>query len=393
MKEDLNSKERLHQCLALKEPDRVPYDLGGTTTSAITRLAYLRAMEYRGIDPLIKTSDIDPIQQIIIPSEENLVKLRVDTRRIGARRIPGFRWSEHLDQETIRVTDLYGCDWEYQAQKDLYFNQTTFPLEEAETLAGALPLLPEIDWDRYREFLEPDLQQQVAGTESYGLVADRNTAGLTENSLRVRGYEKWYMDTVLDPAGVEALLERMMQDKLRYWDLVIEWARKNGVAHHIQVVAECDDLGNQETTILDPGQLRQMVLPRLRVLFQHVKKQLPGVKIFFHSCGAVRELIPDLIEAGMDILNPVQFTAKGMELKKLKKDFGDALTFWGGGVDTQNTLNKGTPREVSDEVKRILDIMAPGGGFVFTPVHNVQHDVSPGNFWAMWDTLQEYGRY
>ena len=112
-----------------------------------------------------------------------------------------------------------------------------------------------------------------------------------------------------------------------------------------------------------------------------------------HSCGAIRELIPDLIEAGLDILNPVQFTATGMGLIDLKKDFGNVLTFWGGGVDTQSTLNKGNPRQVRDEVKRIIDILAPGGGFVFAPVHNIQYDVSAENFWAMWDSLQEYGKY
>ena len=112
-----------------------------------------------------------------------------------------------------------------------------------------------------------------------------------------------------------------------------------------------------------------------------------------HSCGAIYELIPDLIEAGLDILNPVQFTAAGMDLKELKRNFGDVITFWGGGVDTQSTLNNGNPKQVADEVKRIIDILAPGGGFVFAPVHNIQDDVPPENFWAMCDTLQEYGKY
>jgi uroporphyrinogen decarboxylase len=112
-----------------------------------------------------------------------------------------------------------------------------------------------------------------------------------------------------------------------------------------------------------------------------------------HSCGAIRPLVPDLIDAGLDILNPVQWTATGMELPGLKKDFGDVLTFWGGGVDTQSTLNNGTPQAVKDEVRQVIDTLAPGGGFVFAPVHNVQDDVSPENFWAMWDTLQEYGKY
>ena len=389
----MNSRERTALAIHHKEPDRVPYDLGGTTSTSITRHAYVGAMKYRQIPPDVKTSDIDPVQQIVTPSDENLDKLQADTRRIGAPRIPGFRWEKEKHRSHIEVTDLFGCVWKYDSGSDLYFNQATFPLEEAEILSHAVPDLVNIDWETYKQFLDHELKEQIVGTEPYCLVADRNTAGLTENSLRVRGYEKWYMDTLLDPLGVELLLERMVEDKIRYWDLVIDWAIKNGKAEQIQVVSEADDMGTQEATILDPGLLRHMVIPRWKTIFSHVKERLPQAKIFFHSCGAIRELIPDLIDAGMDILNPVQFTASGMELKGLKKDFGDAITFWGGGVDTQQTLNKGTPGQVRDEVKKILDIMAPGGGFIFAPVHNIQHDVGPENFWAMWDTLQEYGKY
>ena len=389
----MTSRDRTIMAVNHQEPDRVPYDLGGTTVTAITRSAYLGAMQLRNQSDKIKTSEIDPIQQIIIPSETNLQKLNVDTRRIGAHRIPGFEWEKVKGYEKVRVTDLYGCNWEYHREKDLYFNQSTFPLEKYGTLSEAMPHLNRVDWNAYGQILRQDLQSQIEGLEPYYIVADRNTAGLTENSLRVRGYEKWYMDTVLDTGGVEDLLERMMEDKIRYWDLVIDWAIENGTSDQIMVISEADDLGAQDTTIIDPGQLRAMVIPRWEKIFRHVKGRLPHVKIFMHSCGAIRELLPDLIDAGMDILNPVQFTAAGMELKALKRDFGDSITFWGGGVDTQNTLNKGTPEQVKDEVKKILDIMAPGGGFVFSPVHNIQHDVSPENFWAMWDTLQDYGKY
>ena len=112
-----------------------------------------------------------------------------------------------------------------------------------------------------------------------------------------------------------------------------------------------------------------------------------------HTCGSVRSLLPDLIEAGLDIYNPVQFSAANMDLKELKSDFGKDLVFWGGGVNTQSTLRDGTPQQVRDEVNKIIDILAPGGGFVFTTVHNIQEDVPPENFWAMWDTLMEYGKY
>jgi len=236
------------------------------------------------------------------------------------------------------------------------------------------------------------LDEQIGQVGDSCCIADRNTAGFTENSLRIRGYENWFMDTITDPAGVESLLDIILEDKIRYWDALADWAVERGAGETIRVASECDDLGSQTATILDPAVIRRMVIPRLNTLFGHIRKRLPHVKIFMHSCGAIRELIPDLIGVGMDILNPVQFTAAGMDLRGLKRDFGDAITFWGGGVDTQSTLNKGTPQLVKDEVRKIIDIMAPGGGFVFAPVHNIQDDVPPENFWAMWDALQEYGK-
>jgi uroporphyrinogen decarboxylase len=135
------------------------------------------------------------------------------------------------------------------------------------------------------------------------------------------------MDTVMDV--VEALLDVILEDKIKYWDTVIDWAFQNGQQDQIDVISECDDLGSQHSTIIDPDSLRKIVIPKLAILFGHIKKRLPHVKIFMHSCGAIREIIPDLIDAGLDILNPVQYTAAGMELQGLKKDFGKDLVFWG----------------------------------------------------------------
>ncbi len=389
----MKSSERIRQIINHQEADRVPYDLAGTTVTAITRNAYIAAMRARNLTPDIQSCDVDFIQQIIIPSDNNLDYLRVDTRRIGANRIPGMHWDELSKRDLIRVDDIYGCTWNYQKGKDTYFNQASFPLESFDLLSQGISTMKRINWDEYKPFLYNALSDQIANSDSYGVIADRNSAGLTENSLRVRGYEKWYMDTIIEPEAVEELLEKFSIDKLKYWDLVIDWAIQNNRTDDIQVVSEADDLGSQSTTIIDPDQLRSMVIPRWKRIFQHIKSRMPNVKIFMHSCGAIREIIPDFIDAGVDILNPVQFTASGMELKGLKKDFGSDITFWGGGVDTQNTLNHGSPQTVKDEVRKILDIMAPGGGFVFAPVHNVQDDVHPDNFWAMWDTLQEYGKY
>lgn len=389
----MTGKDRIQKTLNHQEPDRIPYDLAGTTVTAITRNAYKNAMKHRGLSPETGDDEIDPIQQIVTPHEENLILLKSDTRRIGAHRIPDYKNKRRVSGNIITITDFYHSDWIFEEGKDFYFHMISSPLANYDSISDSINLLSPSNWEEYIKDLHHTLDSQITKVGNSCGIADRNTAGLTENSLRIRGYENWFMDTLVDSKGVEALLERITEDKIRYWDALIDWALKTGNEHKIQVIAECDDLGSQSATIIDPSQLRKMVIPRLRIIFSHVKKRLPHVKVFMHSCGAIREILPDLIDAGLDILNPVQFTASGMDLKALKHDFGDVLTFWGGGVDTQSTLNKGNPQQVADEVKKIIDILAPGGGFVFAPVHNIQDDVSPENFWAMWDTLQDYGKY
>ena len=389
----MNSRDRIQTTLNHKEPDRIPYDLAGTTVTAITKNAYIRAMQFRGLSSQIGDDEIDPIQQIVTPSDENLLLLKSDVRRLGAQRITDYRNKKRVTGNVIEVTDFYGCNWKFEKGKDLYFHLVSSPLEKADSLSGSLYLLQRPDWNSFTSIIRNNLNEQIDKINDFCGVADRNTAGLTENSLRIRGYETWFIDVLVDPEGVEALFDMIVDDKIRYWDAIIDWAIETGNEQKISVISECDDLGSQTSTIIDPSHLRQMVIPRFKTIFTHVKKRLPHVKTFMHSCGAIYELVPDLIEAGLDILNPVQYTATGMNLKELKRNFGDVLTFWGGGIDTQSTLNKGNPQQVADEVKRIIDILAPGGGFVFAPVHNIQDDVPPENFWTMWDTLQEYGKY
>jgi uroporphyrinogen decarboxylase len=384
----MTGKERIIQSLNHREPDRIPYDLSGTTVTAITKNAYRRAMAYRGLSTDYNPELVDPIQQIITPTEENLVKLGSDTRRVGATRILQYEKNKIVEGDTVTVCDFYGCKWTYQPAKDIYFNLTSSPLAACDSISGHLDKLPRPDWKQYVIDLEECMNRQVKEVGDCCGVMDRNTAGFTENSLRIRGYDNWFIDTVIDPEGVEALLELILEDKINYWDAVIDWAIKTGNEQKFQVLSECDDLGAQQATLLDPEVLRATVIPRMKRLFTHVKQRLPHLNVFLHSCGSIRPIIPDLIDAGVDILNPVQFTARNMELTGLKKDFGKDVTFWGGGVDTQSTLNKATPQQVKDEVHRIIDIMAPGGGFVFAPVHNVQEDVPPENFWAMWEALK-----
>jgi uroporphyrinogen decarboxylase len=389
----MTSSERLNISLSHNEPDRVPYDLAGTTVTGISKKAFIKAMEYRGMSSEYEIKEIDPIQQIVTPAEETLKLLKSDTRRLGARRIPDYEKILKVSNGILELTDIWGCTWKMDEMKDHYFNQYSFPLEQYGSIEEGLKNYRFPPSASHSDLIMSDLSEQVLKIGDYGVIADRNCAGLTETSLRIRGYQNWYLDTMTDPAGVEKLFDLITEFKTGYWDLLIDWLIENNLQERVNVISECDDLGTQTSTLLEPEYLRKTVIPRFGFLWSRIKKRLPHVKIFMHTCGSVRALLPDLIEAGLDIYNPVQFTAANMELEGLKKDFGNDLVFWGGGVNTQSTLRNASPDIVRDEVKRILDTMAPGGGFVFTPVHNVQEDVPPENFWAMWETMMEYGKY
>jgi uroporphyrinogen decarboxylase len=149
------------------------------------------------------------------------------------------------------------------------------------------------------------------------------------------------------------------------------------------VVAEADDLGAQHALLFSPETYRSLVKPLHRELFAFLHARTKA-KVFLHSCGAIRELLPDLIEIGVDIINPIQVSAAGMETAELKRDFGRDLVFWGGAVDSQGTLGRGTPAEVEAEARRRIGDLAPGGGFVFASVHNIQANVPPENIAALW---------
>ena len=186
------------------------------------------------------------------------------------------------------------------------------------------------------------------------------------------------------------MMEKFLEIKMRYWKKALEAVGKN-----VMIVSTADDLGTQNSLLVSLDLYKELIWPYHKSLFTFIKKQAQSkVYIFFHSCGAVREAIPLLIEAGVDILNPVQVNCAGMQdTKALKQDFGDVLTFWGGSCDTQHVLPFGTPEQVRDETKRRIDDLAPGGGFVFAPIHVIQGEVPPQNILAWWETLKEYGAY
>jgi uroporphyrinogen decarboxylase len=225
--------------------------------------------------------------------------------------------------------------------------------------------------------------RQIAEGEGRAVFVGSICGGLSEGLFKMRGFEDGYMDLAAEPARARQVMERILEIKLAYWDRVLR-----ELGELVDVVGEADDLGGQDRPLFSPTTYRSLVKPLQRELFSFIRART-SARIFLHSCGAIRELIPDLIEIGVDILNPVQVSAVGMDGAGLKRDFGRDLTFWGGGVDTQRILGAGTPDEVRAEVLRRVADLREGGGFVFAAVHNIQPNVPADNILAMWSALRE----
>jgi uroporphyrinogen decarboxylase len=213
--------------------------------------------------------------------------------------------------------------------------------------------------------------------------------GIFDMATMVHGIEDTLMDMAANPTAMEDLFDRITEFQMRVWTNTLEILGDN-----VDVCLHSDDLGSQVTSIMSPEMYRRLLKPRHAELFAHIKKSAKAdVKLLLHSCGSVRSLIPDLIDTGIDALNPVQVGAAKMDTRELKREFGSELSFWGGGIDTQKILPHGSVSEVKDEVKRRIDDLAPGGGFVFAAVHNIQPDVPPENIHAMWEAFREHCSY
>jgi uroporphyrinogen decarboxylase len=392
----MNSRDRCLQSLYHREPDRVPFDLAGSAQTGIHLTAYTNLRRYLGLAETEPTV-CNWVGQIAEPDGDLLDRLRVDTRLVPQgspltwrtllqENAPG---GLHLRDEghSWAFTDEWGIGWRMPKEGGFYFDMVRHPLdgenveERGKNYCWPDPLSP-------RRFESLPERVRAARGEGKLVVLNGPCAGILEIYSWLRGYLRFYLDLAESPRTAEMFLDKLLEFKSAFWTRVLA-----EFGHSVDVVNEADDMAGQNGLLLSPDTYRRLIKPRHARLFAAIKKAAPRVKIFFHSCGAIRPLIPDLIEAGVDILNPVQLSAKGMNPFELKRDFGKDLVFWGGGVDTQGIFTSGTPQEIRDHVKRNIEALAPGGGFMFATVHNTQANVPPQNFMAMWETLQEYGIY
>jgi uroporphyrinogen decarboxylase len=386
----MNSRERVLTALNHQEPDRVPYDLGGTVVTGIQAKAYRRLRQHLGLAET-EVKIIDMLQQLAQVDDDVMECLRVDVRNVSPRSTASFK-IEVKETEDGRYTyfyDEYSIGWRMPKDGGMYYDMFDHPLSG--------PLTAE-DIDRYAlpDPLDPSrfagLRQaalRVLEEEQRALIIGNMSAGIFELYTWTRGYKDAYADWAGNPDLAKKLLHKYMDLQLAYWEKMFEVMQ--GLP--IDVVQMADDFAGQNGMLISPGSYRKLLKPFQKEMFDYIHSKSEA-KIFFHSCGSIYPVIRDLIEVGVNILNPVQVSAAEMDSAKLKREFGKDLTFWGGGVDTQNAFDeRHTPEEVRADVRRRLEDFMPGGGFVFNTVHNIQGNVPPENIIAMWETLQEYGKY
>jgi len=382
----MNPRERVMLALNHQEPDRIPIDLGATIVSSIVKSTYIPLKQTLGLE-VEDIKMLDHVQQLPYVDEALLKRFDVDFRmvQLPSATVPGLNIFE--EGNYYAFIDRWGSKLHMPKEGGLYYDWVDFPVKE--------PTLEALDTYKWPRPDPPELIDRLAEqarslyeNSDYALVGSAVIGGgIFEQPARTMGLENFMMALISEPQFAERLMDQIT-------DIYIESCNNylDKVGQYLNVFTFWDDLAGQDGWLIRPEIYRKMIKPKQRRLVEAIKKKT-NAKLFYHSCGATRGLIPDLIELGFDILNPVQVSARGMDSRKLKQDFGRDIVFWGGGVDTQHVLPFGSTQEVADEVKRRIDDLAPGGGFVFAAVHNIQAYVPPENIVTMFDTALQYGRY
>ena len=373
-KSELTSRERIRLALEHKETDRVPIDMGGSDCTTITRIAYENLIKH--LDFLDETKILARRFQSVVVSQALQEKLHCDVRIIPYR---GTKRDKTRPSTDTTYTDEWGLDY---ISDGLYFNIINSPLKNA-----TIDDLAKYDWP---DPLDPDRTRGVDEEAKYwhensdfALLGPGLSCHLFELCWYLRGLETFFMDLVANKEFAHALLRKVLDIRKAMYGRYLELAGK-----YLDVIYIADDIAMQSGPMMSLNMFREMIKPYYKEYFSFLKERTEA-KLFYHCCGGVEPLIDDLIETGVDILNPVQTTAVGMDPAHLKEKYGDRIVFW-GGIDTQKLLPRGTVEEVTEETGKILDIMRPGGGYVLAAVHNIQADTPPENIMAMLNTAYEH---
>ena len=374
--EKLTSRERVKKTLSLQEPDRVPVDLGGRVTS-IHKKAYHNLTQALGIK--VNPPIIDPFLSVMKIDPQLLDYLGVDFQYIFTRG-PEYLMAHKIDEEN------YINEWGIQVKTvGLHSQRISHPLEHAslqdlKNYAWPDPAKPERTAGLRSE------AQQLYSESDYALVAAPVSGGIFEFGQHLRGMANFLMDMMLDKPFTNALLDRLLDIQIGLWESFL-----NEVGDYVEIVQLADDFGTQKGLMISPKLFRELFKPRYARLIQEIRKSTPA-KIFFHCDGSILSLIDDFIEMGVQVLNPLQPTADNMDPTVIKRNFGKQLAFH-GAIDNQQLLPYGEPEEIRSTVRRVIQSLAPGGGFILASAHLIEPDMPIENVLAMFEAVQEFGTY
>lgn len=412
----MTSRERVLAAINHQTPDRVPIDLGATPSSGISAIAYSNLVKHMGM-PELPVQIYDVVQQLAQPDMKILDKFGVDVLDIGrefndkpsdwnpitmANGSEGFypKWFKPVKLENGSYA-TYDDDGKTMLSRmpvgATFFDQTYFPYVDGypdnynklDAEMGRIMWARDVHspWDhaaddRFWETLREKTLQLRQNTDKALLVVCG--CNLFEWGTFLRRMDNFLMDLMCDHENVERLLDELLKRHLATLEKVC-----HAVGDLVDIIRFGDDLGMTQGPFMEPETYRQLFKPRHKILCDYVKEH-SQMRTFIHSCGSISLLMPDMIEAGIEIFNPVQTNAYRMEPAFLKKEFGKDCTFWGGGIETVGVLNNGTPEQVRDQVFERLEILSEGGGFVFNTVHNILPDVPPENIVAMFGAINEF---
>lgn len=409
----MSSRERVLKAFEFKESDRVPVDLSGHRSSGLSASLYPKLREALGLKPA-PVRVYDPVQQLAVLDEDILEILAVDTIELGrAFALNETDWRPwvlpdgtecflprwvHPEREEKRwiIRSNSGRIIAQMPDGAQFFEQIWYPFyEEGSDTSDINAAMEESMWHTVVSPPGPladgeeGIQLLKESARKLRQSTNRAIIGLFGGNLLETGQmlyrnDQFLLNLAMDPPAVHDFLDRLMEIHLNNLERFL-----GAVGNNIDIILFGDDLGMQSGPQMSPEMYREFFKPRHQQLWAKAK-ELADVKVMLHCCGGVRELLPDLIDAGLDTINPVQFTARGMEADQLKKDFGKEIVFWGGGCDTQQVLPNGTPDEVYNHVKQQLELLAPGGGFVFQQVHNILPEVPPENILAMYSSVKDF---
>ncbi|MCX6560701.1 MAG: methyltransferase [Candidatus Aminicenantes bacterium] len=414
----MTRRERVLAAIDHREADRVPMDLAAMRSTGITAAAYGKLKRHLGIEAG-HTDVYDVVQQLAQPEQAVLDYWDADVVDLGrvfltedadwkpftlpdgqSARIPSFMPVAPDGEGGWLAKAADGLTIGAMPRGAYYLSQKRFPLRDWDgadlSVLDRLPeLMDQVTWSAlpcapYHAPLTPaHLAEITRGarvlreTTDYAVMIAFG-GNLLEWGQYLCSMDQFLVDLIESPAKAEALLDALTEMHLANLDKILP-----AVDGLVDIIQMGDDFGTQNALQISPRLYRRVFKPRQKILYDKIRRE-SGLRLFLHSCGSIVDILPDLIEIGVEIVNPVQTSARGMDPAGLKREFGRDLVFWGGGCDTQRVLSEGTPDEIRDHVEERIQILSPGGGFVFNQIHNIMPHVPPANIAAMVGAARDF---